>query len=241
MSEIRWLVDEWRPVTADDLDEIRRAEGGPAGARGARKEPPVLALTLHDLVIHDVHKWFGAADLRLDALVVHGPGSDKDPGCYQPKTFRFSRVRDGQRLGIDTGGLLLFYGQPRGFLAISIAVSRDRGDTDDLAKVIAAQAASPSVGKALSQVLALATPAGMASVIVGAIDAAAVIATAAYQVVASANGSTLGLYQTTWLQERDKLGIGRHPMQGTLPEGNDDISFCYEIRVEKTPRPKPAS
>lgn len=239
MDEIRWLVDERTAVEPADEEEFTRAEGGPAYlTRGRRKEPPVLALTLHDLVIHDVKKWFGAADLRLDALVVHGPGTEADPRCYQPKTFRFTGVKDGQRIGIDTGGLLLFYGQPRGFLAVSIAVSRDRGDSDDLAKVIADRAESPNLAKAIAQVAALATPAGMVSALSAAVDAAGVIASTAYQVIASVSGSTLGLYQTTWLPGRNKLGIGRHPVTGTFPEnssfadsGNWKVSFWYEIQV----------
>ena len=60
-------------------------------------------------------------------------------GFYQPTTFRFAGVQDGDRLPIDVPGLLVFYGQPAHFLDISILVSRDRSDSKDLGELISGQ------------------------------------------------------------------------------------------------------
>jgi hypothetical protein len=43
-------------------------------------------------------------------------------------------VRDGERLAIDTGGLLLFLGEGRYFIDFFIALPRDRRDTAELAQ-----------------------------------------------------------------------------------------------------------
>ena len=146
MDEIEWLVDDRVPLTAEDLAEIERADVPEGYTVRGGGGAPTLAITLHEVVVHDVRKWFGAADVRLDALIVHGPTSRNDTSCYQPGTFRFNGVKDGQRLAIDTGGLLIFYGKPRYFLDIFITASRDRSDTDDLATLLATQAQSPQLG-----------------------------------------------------------------------------------------------
>jgi hypothetical protein len=232
MDEIKWLVDDRVPLTSEDLAEIARAEV-PAGytVRGGGRTPP-LAITLHDIVVHDVHKWFGAADLRLDALVIHGPGGTGDSRCYQPQTFHFNGVRDGQHLAIDTGGLLIFYGKPRYFLDIFITASRDRSDTDDLATMLATQAESPQLSSAIAQMATLATPAGPATVISAALESAALIGSVAYKLITSVSGSSLGLYRTSWLQVRDGFGIGRHPESGVFQPDGADVSFWYKIQIE---------
>ena len=69
----------------------RLADVGPA-ARGGQ-ELPTLAVSLHDIVIHNNKKWFGEADIRLDALVITGYGTQDDPrSFYMPKTASFARV-----------------------------------------------------------------------------------------------------------------------------------------------------
>ena len=226
-----WLVDDSVPLTHADLAEISRAEL-PAGytVRGAGS-PPTLAITLHDVTVHNVHKWFGGADLRLDALVVHGTSASKNKRYYQPGTFRFSGVRDGQRLAIDTGGLLIFYGKPRHFLDIFITASRDRSDSDDLATMLATQAESPQFGSAIAQVAALAAG-GVAAVIPAALQSAAYLGGLAYKLISNVSGSTLGLYRTSWLQVRDGFGIGPHPDSGVFRPEGADISFRYEIQAE---------
>jgi cobalamin biosynthesis protein CbiG len=56
-----------------------------------------LALRMNDVVIHDTKKWFGQPSASF----------------YQPTTFRFPSVHDGDRLPIESPGLIFFYGQPR--------------------------------------------------------------------------------------------------------------------------------
>jgi hypothetical protein len=71
-----------------------------------------LALRMNDVVIHDTKKWFGGADIRIDAIAVTGAGQPS-ASFYQPTTFRFPSVHDGDRLPIESPGLIFFYGQPR--------------------------------------------------------------------------------------------------------------------------------
>jgi hypothetical protein len=133
-----WLIDETRPLTEADLDDLDRelADAGP-DARSAQLVP-TLAVSLHDVVIHDTRKWFGEADIRIDTFAVTGFVEDADPrSVYTPKTQTFPRVRDGDRLPIGEGGLLLFHGSALHFVDAMILVSRDRKDTDDLATLLA--------------------------------------------------------------------------------------------------------
>jgi hypothetical protein len=232
MDEVRWLLDESTPVTAADLAEIERADVPDGYSVRGPGSAPTLAITLHDVVVYDVRKWFGAADLRLDALVVHGQSSRKSTSCYQPGTFRFNGVKDGQRLPIDTGGLLLFYGKARHFVDIFITVSRDRSDSDDLATMLAAQAESPQLGSAIAQVATVVATAGAATVLPAAIQGAALIGSLAYKLITGISGNTLGLYHTTWLQVRDGLGVGPHPETGVFRPDGADVSFRYEIQLE---------
>lgn len=231
MNEIRWLLEELTPPTVNDLAEIDRADV-PAGyaVRGAGTAP-TLAITLHDVVVHDVHKWFGAASLRLDALVVHGGSHQEGDGFYQPGTFRFNRVRDGQRLSIDTGGLLVFYGRPRHFLDIFITASRDRADSDDLVTLLANQVGSAQLSSAVEQVAALAGI-GVSTAIPGALAGASLLGSIAYRLISSVSDTSLGLYRASWLQVRDGFGVGPHPANGVFRPNDADISFRYEIQIE---------
>jgi hypothetical protein len=57
-------IDE--PAEAQLAEALAWPNVGPARAA------PNLAVRLQDVVIHDAGKWFGGAEIRLDALVVHG-------------------------------------------------------------------------------------------------------------------------------------------------------------------------
>lgn len=232
MTDGTWLIEEVHPVDAVALAEIERSSGPPFGfpTRGGGSAPP-LAITLHDVVVHDVRKWFGAANIRIDALVVHGPIGGSERSIYQPRTFRFSDVRDGQTLSIDTGGLIIFWGVPRHFIDLHIVVSRDRSDSDTLDALLTGAAKSDAVVDAVRTIGSLALAAGPAAVIPAALTGAAALGDLAYQLVRAVSGNSLGLYRGSWLQIRDAFGVGRHP--GDRDAFHlQDISFRYEIAIE---------
>ena len=57
-------------------------------------------------MIHFNLKWFGEAEVRLDARL-HGHGAVGEPeSFYTPQTFRFERVGDEDPLPIGEAGLL---------------------------------------------------------------------------------------------------------------------------------------
>lgn len=237
MTEESWLIDETKPLDAKTIRELtRELPIDPREAmRGAQKVPN-LAIRVHDIIIHDTKKWFGEADIRMDALVIHGHGSkDKPESFYAPRTFRFSRVSNGDRLPIGDEGLLIYYGKPLHFLDIFITVSRDRGDSDDLSKLLPEQLQSTEVQGAIGALLGLATVAPPVAVVTSAVGAAATIGRFAYQVLRKATGSTIGLYRTSYLQYRDRFGISprRHPETGKYRV--KDLSFWYEIVIDKPP------
>jgi hypothetical protein len=162
------------------------------------------------VIIRDVKKWFGGADIRLDTLVVHGYGQEEDPASfYAPCTYRFTDVHDREELPIDTGGLLLFHGKPLHFLDLFITVSRDRKDSDELASLLKQQ--SEKLKNPLGALLALTISVPQAAAITTAIRAAGLIGDVAYQILRQVAGSTIGLYHASWLQFRDSFGVGRHP------------------------------
>ena len=127
-----WLIDETTTPTKHELEaEVVQAPH----LRG--KSSAALAIRLNDVVVHDVRKWFFGADIRLDAIVIDGGGNkDQNEPFYQPSTARFPGVKDGDRLPIYEPGLLVFWGRPRHFLDVSIMVSRDRKDSEDLAVLL---------------------------------------------------------------------------------------------------------
>jgi hypothetical protein len=134
-----WLIDETRPLTDAQIDQLDRelADGQP-GSRGAGDaDNPTLAVSVHDVVVHDTRKWFGEADIRLDALVVTGYAKDSDPGSfYMPKTANFARIRNDDALQLGPGGLLVFHGRAAHFLDLFVLVSRDQKDSADLATLL---------------------------------------------------------------------------------------------------------
>ena len=135
-----WLVEE--SVDPRSVARSLVLEGA-AQERGATaaKQAPTVAVRLHDVLIHHNKKWldiFGGADVRLDAIVVQGNVIESGPAAaYVPTTMRFAGIGDGDSLPGDEFGMLLYFGRPRHFLDISIIVSRDRRDTDDLSSLLA--------------------------------------------------------------------------------------------------------
>ncbi len=201
--------------------------------RGSRRAS--LAIRLNDVVIHDVRKWFGGADIRLDAIVVDGgggvDGGGDDRMFYQPSTARFPGVKDGDRLPIYEPGLLVFFGQPRHFLDLSIMVSRDRKDSEDLAALMGKVAASDEWHGISTTIGALAAGAPPVAAIVAALQSAGTLASYAVKILGEITGDTIGLYRTHYLQHKDRFGLGRHPDDGAYRER--DLSFWYDVVVDR--------
>jgi hypothetical protein len=224
-----WLLEEGAPLEPEAegrlAQQLRPVRGGID-----RLTAPPLAMAIHDVVIHDNKKWFGGADLRIDALVVQGHGSTKDPrSFYMPQTFRFPGVRDGEQLPTGEGGLLVFYGRPAYFLDLFITVSRDRKGSDDLASVLTTHAQPGDVQDAIGNLVSLVARPEVAALKL-ALGAAVRLGELAYEVLRAVTGATVGLLHTSWLEHRDRFGVGRHPESGSYRLR--DLSFWYEIVVE---------
>lgn len=234
--EAEWLVDEAAAPTADQIAEIDRelSRAGGIVTRGRGDAAPRLAVLLRNVVCHDVQKLFGGADVRLDALVVHGRGVEDDlSSFYMPGTFRFPDVRDHQRLPIDREhGLLVFNGRPLHFLDIFVLASRDRRDSDDLASLLADRLRDAKTRNAVAALLALSAGAPAAAAVTAAVSAAAVLGDLAYRVVRAVSDKTIGMYRGSFLQFRDGFGVGRHPdhEQAFVEK---DLEFWYETVVDK--------
>ncbi|MDJ0744200.1 MAG: hypothetical protein QNJ32_12660 [Xenococcaceae cyanobacterium MO_167.B27] len=235
MAQQQWLIDESSfPDTNTIEQKVEREINLKPSTRGGREsleELPNLAIRIQDIMIWDTKKWFGDAEIRLDALVVHGNAIVDNPqSIYMPQTFRFPAVKDKDRLPTGETGLLIFYGQPQYFLDIFILVSRDRKDSDDLATLLSQQLNSVEIRESLAALLGLALVAPQAAAIVSAVGSASVLGNFAYQVLSRVTGNTIGLYRNSWLQHTDNFGIGRHPHQGSHKV--KDLSFFYEIVQE---------
>ena len=235
-SSSPWLIDETRPLTDTQIDQLDRelADSQP-GTRGvAGPDNPTLAVSLHDVVIHDTRKWFGEADIRLDALVVSGYGKNDDPtSFYMPKTASFARIRDEDALQLGPGGLLVFHGRAAHFLDLFILVSRDRQDSADLATLLKTSLQSDEMRGAAAGLLGLAIAAPHVAAVTAAIGAAGVLGDFAYRLLRAVTGNTIGLYRNSHLQHRDGFGVGRHPEQGRFRV--NDLSFRYQISPESAP------
>ena len=226
-----WLVEE--SVDPRSVARSLVLEGA-AQERGATaaKHAPTVAVRLHDVLIHNNKKWldiFGGADVRLDAIVVQGNVIESGPAAaYVPTTMRFSGIGDGDSLPSDEFGMLLYFGRPRHFLDISIIVSRDRRDTDDLSSLLAKELDSSAMKGAMTSLLGLAVAAPPAAAVVGGVAAAATIGDLAYQVVRNLTGATIGMYRGSRLAYPDKFGAGRNPSDGSSYR-KGDFSFWYEV------------
>jgi hypothetical protein len=225
-----WLIDETQTMDAAAIEGLLRAS---TTTRGPSKA--ALAVRVNDIVIRDTKKWFGGADIRLDAIVVQGlpKGSAANQSFYQPSTFRFSGIHDGNRLPIDPPGLLIFYGRPAYFLDISILASRDRRDSEHLGRLIASRLNSDEWKAAGAALLSLALAAPQVATLTAAIGSAATVGNLAAELLHKATGNTIGLYRVSWLQHHDRFGLGRHPAAGAYRQ--QDLSFWYEIVLDRSP------
>ena len=236
MSEQQWLIDEAIAPDRNYLEEVER-EFQPETTRSIyestiQPQPINLAVRLQDIIIWDTKKWFGEAQMRLDALVVHGhPTQGESSSFYMPQTFRFPGVKHKDRLPTGENGLLIFYGKAMHFLDIFITVSRDRKDSDDLATLLHQQLQSQEMQGVVGTMLGFAaTAVPQVATFTTALGAASTLGNFAYQVLSKTTGNTIGVYRTSWLQYRDKFGIGRHPQQDS--HHIKDFSFWYEIIQE---------
>jgi hypothetical protein len=230
MSEQIWLIDAVAPPDEEDFHHLARM--AKPLFRGAKPPTPkTKAIRIQDIIIHDNKKWFGGADIRLDALTVHGYGNKESPDSfYMPGTFRFPGVADGERLPTGEKGLLVFHGKPLHFLDIFITVSRDPKDSDDLATLMMNNLGKEDMQGSLSALLGLAVADPTAAIIKTAFSAALRIGDLAYQILQNITGKTVGLYRDSWLH-RDNFGLGRHPETGS--HRIKDLSFWYEIVEDK--------
>ncbi|HJQ38775.1 MAG TPA: hypothetical protein VKB93_16690 [Thermoanaerobaculia bacterium] len=227
---MEWLIEETSGISplAKDADALsgRRYESSVREA-----EPASIALRLNDVFVHDTKKWFGAADLRLDAIVVNGASASDTAGFYHPSTFRFADVHDAERLPIEDKGLVFFYGKPKHFLDLSIMLSRDRKDSEDLRELVVKRLGSNEFQTASAALLGLAVAAPQAAAIAAAVGAAATVGNFAAEVLREVTGTTIGLYRASWLEHGDRFGIGRHPERGYYRQKG--FEFWYEVLREE--------
>lgn len=237
MAQQEWLIDEAIPPDAVAIEQIQREMSFYQQTRGSREsssQPQAinLAVRLQDIMVWDTKKWFGDAQMRLDALVVHGNATAGEASSiYMPQTFRFPGIKSQDRLPTGENGLLIFYGEALHFLDIFITVSRDRQDSEDLATLLYKNLQSPEIQGAIGTLLGLAVAAPQVSTVTTAIGGASILGNLAYQILSKVTGDTIGLYRNSWLQYRDGFGIGRHPQTGSHKV--KDLSFWYEIIREE--------
>lgn len=221
-----WWLDESRGLSTEEAwDETHRSHG----YEDAGKAP--VAVLLRHAAIHDTKKWFGGADVRLDALFVTAAAEEQ---IYQPGTFPFSGVRDHDALPIGDGGLLLYLGGPRFFLDMSLIASRSTADDTPLSELLADGA--DEVGDLAGSVAQLTYAAPHAAAITAAAGAAAKLSAVALRLLKHVTGSSIGLYRTTWFEHRDKFGLGHHP-PGLDRYLVQDFEFRYEIFEDRPPEP----
>ncbi|MBR8839321.1 MAG: hypothetical protein DSM106950_36300 [Stigonema ocellatum SAG 48.90 = DSM 106950] len=237
MGEQEWLIDEIITPDAASVEEMELERSPNLESRGlesvSQPQAVTLAVRLQDVIIWDAKKWFGDAEMRLDALVVHGNATQGEPtSIYMPQTFRFPGIKSRDRLPTGENGLLIFYGKALYFLDIYITVSRDRQDSEDLATLLNQQLQSKEIQGAVGTLLGLASVAApQVATVTTALSAASLLGNFSYKVLSKVTGNTIGLYRTSWLQHRDGFGIGRHPQEGS--HHVQDLSFWYEIIPEE--------
>jgi hypothetical protein len=218
MNEL--LVDDLRAEDTLDSSEL-------VGDREVSDLDGPIAVRLHDIFIADNQKLFGTANIRVDVLAVQGNLLDGDPtSFYTPTTIRFSGVSNDAMLLSDDKGLLAYYGWPQHFLTLSVLVSRDTKDSDDLAALLQAEASSPdfrSVAEAIGN-LALS---GGALIAKQAISMATTLGSVAYKVLRQVTGNTVGVYRGDRLAYPDRFGLGRNPATGVYK--SQDLSLWYEV------------
>jgi hypothetical protein len=200
---------------------------------GANGEPPTaraLAVKLHDLTVHNNRKWLDmikGADVRVDAVIVQGNAlTDDDARAYAPATLRFPDVGDGDTLAEDA--LLVYYGWPRHFLDLSLLVSRDRKDSDELAQLLKSQEGTQELSGITNTLIGLGSSASPeVAAVQAAIAAATQLADLAYRLVRATSGNTIGIYRGCRLAYPDRFGVGRNPRTGVYHKQH--LSFWYEV------------
>jgi hypothetical protein len=239
---VSWLIDERQPLAKQDLSKLERILSSTLEdeGRGAIPTTPTLAVRLRDMVVHDNKALFGAANIRLDTLVIHGNGNGQDSSTfYMPRTQLFPQVKDGTRLLVQDSNLLIFYGQPKYFMDIFVLLSRDTRQADQLVDLLTKNMQSPGLQEAFTTLIGLTAVAPYAAAISAATEATAVIGDVAYKLLRQATGTTIGFYRQSFLQFRDDFGLnpdpgkpGRHPAEDSYRDRG--FSFWYEI-VDETP------
>jgi hypothetical protein len=215
-----WLVDESATLTATEALEATLQE-----LRFDRATEAAVNVALFDVTIHDTKKWFGPAEVRVDALVVT-PAPTEDQ-LYHANTFTFPGVRDGQVLPIDRDtGLGLYTGWPQYLLDIALIASRGGQDQKTLAEIMADGA--DQFGDLLGNVAKLTIAAPQAAAITGAGAAAAKLSGTILRLLAKETGKSIGLYRATWYENRHRFGLGNHPPGGGLFR-EQDFEFRYEV------------
>jgi hypothetical protein len=225
MEPNRWLLEQGALTEEAVLDEAGRHRGGDWDLEYN------LAVYLKPLVVLETKKLFGSAEIRLDMLVVHGGASDVTD-LYHPKTLRFPRVEDGDDLAPTDEGILVYYGKPQHFLALSVMLSRDTKDSDDLAALIQTHTKSADLKAPLAALGAVLAPAAPVAAVAAGVGAALALGDFAYKVIRQASPSCLGLFRAAWLGNRHHFGIGRHPRDGV--QAVTDFELAYDI-VEDAP------
>jgi hypothetical protein len=223
-----WLLDETQPLSVDEAWEATR-QG--MGFQDAEHSP--LAVVLRDMTIHDTRKWFGRADVRLDALFVTAASEDQ---IYAPGTWQFPGIRDHDDLPIGDNGLLLYLGRPRYFLDMSIVASGGEKGKPALGEVLADNA--DHLGDLLGNVTHLTAAAPQAAAVTGAAAAASKLGAAALRLLQELTGNSIGLYRVTWFENRDRFGLGQHP-RDTDRFHHQDLEFHYEIFEDRAPDADP--
>lgn len=215
-----WLLDESRTLTAAEALEATQQELG-----FDRATEPAINVALFDVTIHDTKKWFGRAQVRIDALVITpAPAEDQ---LYQANTFTFPGVRDGQALPIDRAASLgLYTGWPQYLLDVAIIASLGGPDQKTLGEMLADSA--DQLGSLLGNVAKVTIAAPHAAAITGAAAAAAKLSGTVLRLLAQETGKSIGLYRATWYEHRDRFGLGNHPTDGGLFR-QQDFAFRYEV------------
>ena len=222
-----WLLDETKPV---DVANLERAIANQPTMRGGKRIPPALAVRMNDLIIHDTKKWFGSAEIRVDTLLIHDKNSESDK-FYEANTFRFPGIKDNERLPIFDPGQKIFYGHPSSFLNVSILISRDTKDSDELISIIDSSMTNKNWQNAAVPILALSGMLPQAAAIKAAAEGVKIFVDLAYKALKNITGNTIGVYTTTYLGAKDQFGLGRHPGTGSLRV--QDFSFWYEIVLDR--------
>src|SRR6185436_16005542 len=121
-------------------------------------------------------------------------------------TRKLSGLKSGERLRLENG--LLYQGPARDFVDLTLFVSRDTEGSLELARLFAERANSLELKDA-----AAALQIDGSAPWVTAVGASAALARMAYDLLLGVGGKSIGLYRTSFL-DRERFGIGRHPVEG---------------------------